>query len=284
MMGNGWDRDVTHPLPASIRPVAVPFARPEMQSAPVQDGRREEEVDRKRGGGRMSGGGVRPPFSLTGTKETAPCSQPRRSLPTRLRSSRSVDDSLPGRPAGPTLTGRPSVHFRIGSKEAAMACRDIAERRRRNLERFHQRTDERRAAGLCLKCGAVPPAPERTLCEPCLEKRRVADRARTARLRAEGKPRRDRQRTKQYERERSRRQHAERKAAGICTKCGRAPARPERTLCEPCAERHRDRACRIALSVGRVKTEAGGDPHRPDPLMEHQRDLQVAILAGLAES
>ena len=33
------------------------------------------------------GEGIRPPLSLTGTKETAPCSQPRRSLPTRPRSS-----------------------------------------------------------------------------------------------------------------------------------------------------------------------------------------------------
>ena len=125
-----------------------------------------------------------------------------------------------------------------------MACRDIARKRRRNLERFHQRTAERRAAGLCLKCGKTEPVPERTLCESCLDKRRAADRARTARLRAEGKPSRDMERTREYERERSRRQHAERKAAGICTKCGRAPARPERTTCEPCAERHRlrDRA------------------------------------------
>ena len=103
-----------------------------------------------------------------------------------------------------------------------MACRDIAERRRRNLERFHQRTEERRAAGLCVKCGKSGPAQERTLCEPCLDKRRAADRARTARFRDEGRPRRDPERTREYERERSRRQHAERKAAGICTKCGRA--------------------------------------------------------------
>ena len=122
-----------------------------------------------------------------------------------------------------------------------MAYRDIDARRRCDLQRFHRRNEARRAAGLCLKCGKTEPAPERTLCEPCLEKRRAADRARSARLRAEGKPRRDPVQAKRYERERSRRQHAERKAAGICTKCGRAPARPERTLCEPCAEQHRAR-------------------------------------------
>ena len=72
-----------------------------------------------------------------------------------------------------------------------MAYRDIEKRRRNDLARFHRRNEARRAAGLCLTCGKVPPAPERTLCEPCAEKRRAADRARSARLRAEGKPRRD---------------------------------------------------------------------------------------------
>ena len=94
-----------------------------------------------------------------------------------------------------------------------MAYRDIQKRRRNDLARFHRRNEARRAAGLCLKCGKVPPAPERTLCEPCAGKRRAADRACTARLRAEGKPLRDPERAKQYERERSRRQHAERRAA-----------------------------------------------------------------------
>ena len=62
-----------------------------------------------------------------------------------------------------------------------MADRDIA-KKRRNVERFHQRTKERRAAGLCLKCCKAEPAPDRTLCEHCLEKRRAADLARSARL------------------------------------------------------------------------------------------------------
>ena len=122
-----------------------------------------------------------------------------------------------------------------------MAYRDIEKRRRNDLARFHRRNEARRAEGLCLKCGKTEPAPERTLCEPCAEKRRAADRARSARLRAEGKPRRDPDNAKRYERERSRRLHAERKAAGIYTKCGKAPARPERTTCEPCAEQHRAR-------------------------------------------
>ena len=142
-----------------------------------------------------------------------------------------------------------------------MADRDIAKKRRRNLERFHQRSAERRAAGLCLKCGKTEPAPERTLCEPCLEKRRAADRARTARLRAEGKPRRDMEKAREHERERSRRQHAERRAAGICTKCGKAQASPDRTLCQPCAEvrRAHDRA-RHAKAKAQGIPYGGRDP------------------------
>ena len=122
-----------------------------------------------------------------------------------------------------------------------MAYRDPAEGRSKDRDRTAKLTATRIAAGLCTRCGKTEPLPERRLCAPCNEKRNAASRARDARLRAEGKPRRDRQQAKQYERERSRLQHAERKAAGICTKCGRAPARPERTTCEPCAEQHRTR-------------------------------------------
>ena len=142
-----------------------------------------------------------------------------------------------------------------------MAYRDILKRRTNDLARFHRRNEARRSAGLCLNCGKVPPAPERTLCQPCAETRRAADRARSARLRAEGKPRRDSDNAKRYERERSRRLHADRKAAGICTKCGRAPAPPERTTCEPCAEQHRarDRA-RHAKAKAEGVPYGGRDP------------------------
>ena len=122
-----------------------------------------------------------------------------------------------------------------------MAYADPAFRRARDRERIARRTAARIAAGLCTKCGRTEPLPERRLCAPCNDKRNAASRARDARLRAAGKPRRDPDKAKQFERERSRRLHAGRKAAGICTKCGRAPARPGRTTCEPCAEQHRGR-------------------------------------------
>ena len=66
-----------------------------------------------------------------------------------------------------------------------MTSEDIESRRARDLERYHRRTAERRAKGLCLKCGKRPPAPHRSQCEPCAEKRRPADLARHHRRTAE---------------------------------------------------------------------------------------------------
>ena len=163
-----------------------------------------------------------------------------------------------------------------------MTEQDIETRRARDLERYHRRTAERRAKGLCLKCGKRPPAPHRSQCEPCAEKRRPADRARhhrrsaeraaqglcpkcgkrplapdrtmcgpcgakrnrasrarDARLRAAGMPRRDPERAKLYERERSRREAEERRAAGSCVRCGKAPADSGRTVCGLCGETRR---------------------------------------------
>ena len=65
-----------------------------------------------------------------------------------------------------------------------MTEQDIEIRRARDLERYHRQTAERRARGLCVKCGKRPPEPGRSECEPCLEKDRAAGRARDARLRA----------------------------------------------------------------------------------------------------
>ena len=105
----------------------------------------------------------------------------------------------------------------------------------RDRERFRRRTEERRAAGLCLRCGERSPTPKRPLCEPCADKRNKASRARDARLRAEGKPRRDPVREREYERERSRREAAARRARGLCTACG-APSQGA-SRCAPYAEK-----------------------------------------------
>ena len=117
----------------------------------------------------------------------------------------------------------------------------IEKRRSADLARHHRRTAERAAQGLCPKCGKQPAAAGRSLCEACNEKRNRASRARDARLRAAGMPRRDPARARAYERERSRREVEQRRAAGLCLHCGKAPALEGRTTCGPCAEARRAR-------------------------------------------
>ena len=80
-----------------------------------------------------------------------------------------------------------------------MPDQDLEIRRARDLERYHRRTAERRAQGLCPKCGKQPPAPGRSQCEPCAGKKRPADRARHYR------------------------RAAERTTQGLCPKCGKQP-------------------------------------------------------------
>ncbi len=130
-----------------------------------------------------------------------------------------------------------------------------------DLERYHRRTAERLARGMCPKCGKRPPAPRRSQCEPCLEKDAAAGRARDARLRDAGLPRRDPAREREYRREHDRCEREQRSALGICARCGRAPARPEHTTCEPCAKKHRarDRA-RHAMAKAEGLPYGGRDP------------------------
>ena len=142
-----------------------------------------------------------------------------------------------------------------------MAYADAAVARAKDRERHRRRTRERIAAGLCPRCGKREPTPERSVCEPCTKKSNRASRARDARLRDAGLPRRDAARARAYERERSRREVAERRAAGICVRCGKAPAAPERTACEPCLEKRRasDRA-NYAAAKAAGKLYGGADP------------------------
>ena len=143
-----------------------------------------------------------------------------------------------------------------------MAYADPAVQREKDRERFRKRTAERHAAGLCPGCGDRPPAPERALCTPCAEKRNRAGRARDARLRAEGKPRRDSARAREYERERTRREREERCARGICIRCGKRHAAPDRASCEPCLEKRRE-AERTRYAAGKAAglPYGGADPN-----------------------
>ncbi len=121
-----------------------------------------------------------------------------------------------------------------------MAYRDLVVRKQRDRERSRRRVAKRRAAGLCVKCGRCRPVPGRPVCGACAEKANAAGRARDARLRAAGQPRRDPNRARQYERERSRREAEQRREAGLCGKCGRNPTEPGRRTCELCLAKRRE--------------------------------------------
>ena len=145
-----------------------------------------------------------------------------------------------------------------------MAYKDPETGRMRGRERFRRRTAERLAQGLCPKCGKAPPEPDRSLCEACNEKRRIAERARSAKRRAAGPPRyKDPEKARTYERERYRRCAAERLARGLCPKCGNEPLAPERSLCAPCGERRRaSERARYAAGKAAGKLYGGRDANR----------------------
>ena len=106
--------------------------------------------------------------------------------------------------------------------------------------RYRRLTAERTSQGLCPNCGHRPPAPDRRLCEVCGEQRRVADRARYARAKAEGKlyAGRDAEARRRAARIGTKRRYDARRAAGLCTKCGkRPPVAGSHTTCEYCRDR-----------------------------------------------
>ena len=164
-----------------------------------------------------------------------------------------------------------------------MVYADPAMQRLKDRERFARRTAARKAAGLCPLCGDRPPAPERSTCAPCAEKRNRTSRARDARLRAEGKPRRDPARAREYEKERSRRETAKRAAQGLCIGCGKQPAMPGRKSCEPCLEKRRaaDRARYAAgKASGLPYGGANADAKRRAARAKSKRRQKARIEAG----
>ena len=122
-----------------------------------------------------------------------------------------------------------------------MAYADPERRREFDRQRSHRRTAERVAQGLCPRCGRQAPAPGRAVCDPCAEKRRIADRDRAVKRRAAGIRRIRDPKARQAEYQRARARAAERLAQGLCSKCGRHPHEPERRLCADCGECHRRR-------------------------------------------
>ena len=118
----------------------------------------------------------------------------------------------------------------------------LDKRRAADRERYHQRTRARKAAGLCLRCGRDEPADGLTTCSVCALKNRERERTRNERLKAEGLPRRDQERRRCADRERYRRAAEDRRAQGLCPRCGLEGPAPGKALCHGCGEKTRKMA------------------------------------------
>ena len=148
-----------------------------------------------------------------------------------------------------------------------MPYKDPEKERTCGRRRYERITAERIARGMCPRCGKAKPAPDRTLCRHCGEKRRKAERARCARAKAAGilYGGRDPERCREFARDRSRRRDRARRDARTCTRCGAHPPVEGGTVCEPCHVARRDRereqyaARRIAGLCGRCGTPAPSD-------------------------
>ena len=116
-------------------------------------------------------------------------------------------------------------------------------------QRAGRQAAERRAAGICVHCGKVPAAEGGATCAPCAEKRRARERVRYAKAKADGQLYGGRRVATCWRigRERSRKRDETRRAAGLCTACGKRPPVEGGSTCEP---------CRIARQASKRETYA----------------------------
>ena len=119
-----------------------------------------------------------------------------------------------------------------------MPHKDPGKARAYERERHRKRAAERRAQGLCPRCGKRRPAAGRKVCESCGDKRRTAESARYARGKAEGKPYGGRkpESRRRAARERIKLRRLKRSEEGLCTRCGDPPPIEGGAVCEPCRE------------------------------------------------
>ena len=175
-----------------------------------------------------------------------------------------------------------------------MPYKDPEKERACGRRRYERITAERLARGMCPRCGKAKPAPDRTLCRPCGEKRRKAERARCARAKAAGilYGGRDPERCREFARDRSRRRDRARRDARTCTRCGAHPPVEGGTVCEPCRVTRRDRernnmprgespACAAGAARPRpaIQRIATGAPGVPPNAQEKRRRIQEAASA-----
>ena len=144
--------------------------------------------------------------------------------------------------------------------------RDCERARERECARDRRLADERRRQGTCIRCGKRPPAEGGSSCEPCLVRRRVAEKARYHAAKAQGLlygGKRAETRRKNA-RANSKRRYEARTAAGLCVKCGRGPPAERRTRCEAClarrnaAERDQWQRRRAHGNCGKCGAPSGG--------------------------
>ena len=131
---------------------------------------------------------------------------------------------------------------------------NIEAKRRSARARSKKRQKERIAAGLCIRCGAHPPAEGGSTCQSCRDRRQAAERQQYQERRAarlctrcggaaiDGLSRctpcaiaEEASHDPERKNARSRKLYSERRARGLCTSCG-APSQGA-SRCAPCAEK-----------------------------------------------
>ena len=143
--------------------------------------------------------------------------------------------------------------------------RDPARAAEYERERSRRERAARVAEGTCTRCGKRPAAEGRSSCEPCLEKRRAADRAKYAAGKAAGLKYggADAEAKRRAGRAKSKRRQKERQKAGLCIRCGKHPPVEGGTTCRPCRDK-RQAAERRQYAERRAAgccTRCGGPVH-----------------------
>ena len=108
--------------------------------------------------------------------------------------------------------------------------------------------------GICVACGQADAAPHRKLCWECLDNKRE----RTCKYRA-NMTEEQKQAARKKACERSKKQYAERKAAGKCTRCGKKPAEPGKVMCTMCRKKDAKRQMEKRRENGALPRYMFGD-------------------------
>lgn len=108
--------------------------------------------------------------------------------------------------------------------------------------------------GICVCCGCEKAAPNRKKCWECLYKdaERKAVKRQTM---TEEQKRLQKEKDSRWQKER----YARRKAAGICTKCGKKPAASGKTMCPFCAASNRRAQEKMRRAKGQLPRDMLGD-------------------------